>query len=361
MAERLKDIFFTHSSITSLADAINAVYQEFDRTKFLDLIYAEEWENKALKEKMRHTTICMHDTLPASYPEALEILIKVVPSVKGFEALTFPDYVQLYGTQDWERSLPALGYFTKFGSAEFAIRPFLAQDYQSVMPYLFEWAADEDENMRRLASEGSRPRLPWGMKLQVFINDPAPILPILEKLKNDESEMVRRSVANHLNDISKDNPQITLDIAERWYGESQETDWIIKHACRGLLKSGNQRALRLFGFGDPVNIKIQNFNILPQNIRIGEKAILAFELEISEPNETLVRLEYKVDYQKAKGKISGKVFQISEKLFSPGAHKINKNHSFADMSTRVHYPGIHEISIIVNGVEKGRVGIELSR
>ena len=361
MAERLKDIFFTDSSIASLADAINAVYQRFDRNKFLDLIYSHDWENQALKEKMRHTTICMHETLPASYPETLEILKQVVPSVKGFEALTFPDYVQIYGTQDWERSLPALGYFTKFGSAEFAIRPFLVEDYQAVMPYLFDWASDEDENVRRLVSEGTRPRLPWGMKLEVFIQDPTPMLPLLEQLKDDPSETVRRSVANHLNDISKDNAEITLDIAERWYGESQEIDWIVKHACRGLLKSGNQRALRLFGFGDPVNIILRNIEIHPEKIHIGEKVLLTFELEISETVDTLVRLENKVDYQKAKGKISSKVFQISEKSFSPGTHKINKKHSFADMSIRKHYPGVHEISIIVNGVEKGRVGIELSR
>jgi len=361
MPERLKDIFFTDSSIACLADAINEAYGEFDRDKFLDLIYAGDWESKALKEKMRHTTICMHEALPVSYPESLEILKKVVPSVKGFEALTFPDYVQLYGTRDWERSLPALGYFTKFGSAEFAIRPFLAQDYQAVMPYLYEWAANRDENVRRLVSEGTRPRLPWGMKLEVFIQDPTPMLPLLEQLKDDPSETVRRSVSNHLNDISKDNAEITLEVAERWYGKSAQTDAIVKHACRGLLKSGNRRAMLLFGFGDPQHISVKDLKFKPEASQIGEKIELSFALSIKGTHETLVRLEYVVDYVKTKGKRSKKVFQISEKSYSPGAHTIIKRHSFEDMSTRKHYPGPHKVSIIVNGVEKGSKVIELSR
>jgi 3-methyladenine DNA glycosylase AlkC len=302
----------------------------------------------------------MHETLPASYPESLEILMKVVPGVKGFEALAFPDYVQLYGTQDWERSLPALGYFTKFGSAEFAIRPFLAHDFQAVMPYLNEWAADRDENVRRLVSEGTRPRLPWGIKLEVFIQDPTPMLPLLEQLKEDPSETVRRSVANHLNDISKDNPEITLEVAERWYGESTQTDAIVKHACRGLLKAGDRRAMRLFGFGDPQHITINDLKFKPDAARIGEKIELSFELNVNALEETLIRLEYVVDYVKAKGKRSRKVFQISEKCYSPGAHRIHKRHSFEDMSTRKHYPGAHKISIIVNGVAKGSEWIELS-
>ena len=218
MNERLKDIFFTGESINSLAEAIEEAYPEFNKTRFFKLIFSDSWEEMALKEKMHHTAGCMYETLPGEYPRALEILKKVIPSVKGFEALAFPDFIERYGFEDWDRSLPALGYFTKFGSSEFAIRPFLAHNYKKVMPYIHEWAGDKDENVRRLASEGCRPRLPWGMRLDIFISDPGPILEVLEMLKDDESETVRRSVANNLNDISKDNPDIALEVAERWIG-----------------------------------------------------------------------------------------------------------------------------------------------
>lgn len=361
MAEKLKDIFFTKDSINCLSNALKGAYSPFDREKFLELIYDDQWEGKTLTERMRHTALCMHETLPESYPDALEILRKIIPSVRGFEALAFPDFVANYGLQDWDLSLPALGYFTKFGSSEFGIRPFLAKDHQKVMPYLYQWLQDEDENVRRLVSEGTRPRLPWGLRLEVFIKDPSPMLPLLEILKEDPSETVRRSVANHLNDISKDHPRVTLDIAERWYGTSSDIDWIVKHACRGLLKSGNIRAMRLFGFSDPENININRFSINPRSVHVGEKVELIFDLENMETNDMLVRLEYWVEFVRAKGKTSSKVFQISEKTYPPGSHKIQKRHSFQDMSTRKHYPGTHQFSIIVNGVEKARCQVELSR
>ncbi|MFN2159370.1 MAG: DNA alkylation repair protein [Anaerolineales bacterium] len=360
MNERLKDIFFTKESILSLAEAIKDVYPDFDQVRFTKLIYSEDWGEMALKEKMHHTAECMHKTLPEDYSRALKILKQIIPRVKGFEALAFPDFVERYGFKDWNLSLPALGYFTKFGSAEFAIRPFLAHDYKQVMPFLHGWAGDQDENVRRLASEGCRPRLPWGMRLDIFVTNPEPVIEILEILKDDESETVRRSVANNINDISKDNPEIALEVAERWIGYSENRDWIVKHACRGLLKSGNQRAMGLFGFCDPENTVVEQFKIVPESARIGDRVMLQFRLVVNSQNDTLIRLEYIVGYVKASGKSSKKVFKISERSYTPGTHRIKKSHNFADMSTRKHYPGIHRFSIKVNGVEKAHSEVKLS-
>lgn len=361
MNQRLKDIFFTEQSLNSLAEALKDAYPEFDQARFFELIYSDGWQEMALKEKMHHTAECMRQTLPEDYSRALEILKQAAPAVKGFEALAFPDFVEKFGIEDWDLSLLALGYFTKFGSSEFAIRPFLAADYKRVMPHLHNWAGAEDENVRRLASEGCRPRLPWGIRLEVFISDPGPVLGVLERLKDDPSETVRRSVANNLNDISKDHPEIALEVAERWIGYSEDRDWIVKHACRGLLKSGDQRAMRLFGFCDPQNVSVEQFEIIPASARIGDKVKLKFQLIVDGDPETLIRLEYSVSYVKASGKASQKVFQISEKSYFPGPHSITKSHSFADMSTRRHYPGVHKISIIVNGVEKACSQVGLSR
>ncbi|MFC2146316.1 DNA alkylation repair protein [Acidobacteriota bacterium] len=361
MADKLKDMFFTGSSIKQFADTIKQYYPEFDTEKFVNLIFNDEWESKELKEKMHHTTICLHETLPGNYKQALNILVKIAPTIKGFEAMVLPDYVEQYGMGNWDLSLPALGHFTKFSSSEFAIRPFLLKDPKRVMAYMNEWAEDKNENVRRFASEGCRPRLPWAMALPDFKKDPGLILPILEKLKNDESDSVRRSVANNLNDISKDHPGLILDICERWYGQSERTNWIVKHACRTLLKSGNKRALLLFGYGDSPQMSIDKIKLGEKTVMIGKYLLFSFQLIMATKKASKVRLEYRVDFMKAKGKQSGKVFKITENTYKPGIHSFSRKHSFADMSTRKHYEGEHGITIIVNGDEKAKAYFSVRR
>ncbi len=359
MPEKLKNLFFTEDSISSFAISILNFYPEFDKKKFYELVYDKTWKNLELKEKMRHVTKCLHLTLPSDYTEALVILVKSAPEIKGFEAMSLPDFVEVYGMDHWEESLNALGQFTRYSSSEFAIRPFLDKNPELVMHYMKNWAGHENENVRRFASEGCRPRLPWAMALPKFKKDPALILKVLEKLKNDESEFVRKSVANNLNDISKDHPEIVLEVCERWYGKSEKTDWIVKHACRTLLKQGNTRAMRLFGFGDPEHLEIRNLKMDKTTLKIGESLNFSFELINHEDKECKVRLEYAVDFVKANGKHSRKIFQIIEKEYKPGKHILKRKHSFADLSTRKHYHGIHKISIIVNGVEKANIELNL--
>ncbi len=360
MPEQLKHIFFTQESLGNLVKKIRGEYPDFDTNKFYDLVYDERWESRELKEKMYHTTRCLRATLPGSFADALSILEQIAPDIEGFEALCLPDFVEQYGQDEWDLSLPALGYFSRYSTSEFAIRPFLAQDPERVMPFMLQWAEDESENLRRFASEGCRPRLPWAMALPAFKKNPSPILPVLEKLKNDDSEYVRKSVANNLNDISKDHPDLILEISERWYGENDNMDWVVKHGCRTLLKAGNPRALKLFGFCNPANIHIDNLQLDVETLTIGEVLQFSFTLINDSSEEAKVRLEYTVDFQKARGKRSKKVFQISEKVYPPGRHSITKKHSFENMSTRKHHPGQHFMSIVVNGVEKAQASLFLN-
>ena len=313
MAERLKDMFLTNESVTKMAYVIKNYFPGFDKQALKKLVFNENFEDKELKERMRHVTICLQELLPKDFKLAVEILKKSAPTVKGFEAMCLPDFVELYGQEDWDNSLPALKCFTQFSSSEFAIRPFLDKDPEKGMKFMHECAEDEHKNVRRFASEGCRPRLPWAMALPKFKKDPSLIVQVLEKLKNDDSEFVRRSVANNLNDISKDNPDITLDVCEKWFGKTKETDAIVKHACRSLLKSGNKRALILFGFGDPAKIKIENLNLNEESIKIGDELHLSFDLNVNEKKACKIRLEYAVFYMKANGKLAKKIFQIIEK------------------------------------------------
>jgi 3-methyladenine DNA glycosylase AlkC len=359
MAEKLKDMYMTPASVKAMAAVIKRVYPEFDKKRFTGLVLDERFEGMELKARMRHVTECLYQVLPKSYKKALSILKKSALEVKGFESMCLPDYVELYGLEDWASSLPAMAVFTKYSSSEFAIRPFIIREPRRAMAYMKKLAEDKDPRVRRFASEGCRPRLPWAMVLPVFKKDPGLIFPVLEKLKNDDSEFVRRSVANNLNDISKDHPELMLNLCEKWQGQSDDIDWVVKHACRTLLKAGNSRAMQLFGFGSPAKITVKNLVLNRSTIKIGDRVQLSWRLKVATGEKCKVRQEYAVTFQKAHGRVSQKVFKISEKTFQPGEYELTKKHSFEDMSTRKHYPGVHTIAIIVNGEEKANTGVKL--
>ena len=241
-----------------------------------------------------------------------------------------------------------------------AVRPFLERDPEGTLAVMLQWTRDDNEHVRRLASEGCRPRLPWAPALPAFKEDPEPLLPILEALKDDPAEYVRRSVANNLNDISKDHPDRVLDIAAAWFGVSEGTDWIVKHACRTLLKAGDPRAMRIFGFADPARLRVEALQLSAASVAIGGHLHFEFELHNDESEPRKVRLEYRVDYVKARGKRSGKVFQIKESELVTGRHSVKRKLSVKDLSTRKHHPGTHGLAIIVNGVEKATGSFELT-
>ncbi|MBN2000297.1 DNA alkylation repair protein [candidate division KSB1 bacterium] len=352
MAERLVNMFFTGQSMEKFAGIISANYPAFARDRFLSLVYTDNWDKKELKEKMRHTTLCLRQVLPDSFPEAVEVLIAAAPLVKGFEAMVLPDYVELYGLDHWEKSMQALEVFTQYSSSEFAIRPFIIQDPAGAMTYMNKFAESANPKVRRFSSEGCRPRLPWAMAIPAFKKDPSLILPLLEKLKDDVSESVRRSVANNLNDISKDHPDIVLDLCESWAGDSARTGEIIKRACRGLLKAGDKRALVLFGFSNPGLLQVESIGADRSVVTIGDEIFYSFDLIVHDQT-CKVRLEYSVFFVKSGGKTSKKIFQIIEKEFEPGRYRIKRKHSFADQSTRKHYPGVHRFEFIANGEVKG--------
>lgn len=352
MAEKLKNILFPLEKVRLFGNILKEVYPEFKQESFVAAVCDKDWPDRELKEKMRHTTLCLHKFLPKDYKKAVDILVGIVPKVSGFEAIVLPDYIEVYGQEDWDISLPALGELTKCGSSEFGIRPFLNKDLKGAMKYMNRWADDEDFKVRRFSSEGCRPRLPWASGVPALKKDPALILPILEKLKDDPEEFVRKSVANNLNDISKDHPELVLDICERWQGNSKNTDWIIKHACRSLLKQGNKRAMLLFGFANPELMEVKDLKFSNDSPKIGEDIIFSFELNLKIPQKQKVRIEYIVHFVKANGKTSPKVFQIKEVEMLPGKHTINKKHTFKNMSTRIHYVGEHKFEVVINGDKK---------
>ena len=347
MADALKHVY-SRDLLTAFSMKISTVYPDFDKTYFLTAIFNQTWEKKELKQRMRHITECLRIYLPNEYRAALAVLDQVATECHGLAYMFFPDFVECYGLKDWNASLPALARYTHCCSSEFAVRPFIIQDSTRMMQCMTAWASSEDEHLRRLASEGCRPRLPWAMALPEFKRDPSAILPILEQLKADPSEYVRRSVANNLNDISKDHPDKVLKIAEKWQGDNPSTNWIIKHACRGLLKQGHPRALALFGWLPATHVQIKNFTITTPEVKQGERLEFSFDLHSTLALGRL-RLEYGIDFMKANGQQRRKIFKISEADYQQSTKNIQRYFSFKPISTRRYYLGAHKLVLIING------------
>jgi 3-methyladenine DNA glycosylase AlkC len=349
MAELLKYLY-NPKLISSLCSSLKSLYESFDSDGFTEDIFCDEWDEKELKHRMRHISENLGKYLPDDYAKSLKILKLLAPHFSGFEYMFFPDFVELHGLDDFELSVSALEYFTEFSSSEFAVRPFIKKYPIKMMAQMEMWAESDNHHVRRLASEGCRPRLPWANALPLFKKNPQAVLRVIEKLKNDDSEYVRRSVANNLNDISKDNPQIVILISQQWIGINKDTDWIVKHACRTLLRQGNPQVLHLFGFSKPINITINNLEI-QKSVAIGDKLVFSFSIKSSVGKLGKLRIEYAIDFMKKNGKLSRKIFKISEADYLEQEKSISRHQSFKIISTRKYYCGNHMLAIIVNGQE----------
>lgn len=360
MAEPLKNQFFQPSFVNDLAVRIAKIYKPFDQEEFKKLIYNKHWQDKTLKEMMSHISYSLQRTLPPDYPEALKILEVVGVHYKGFDGMIFPDFVGQFGLDYWEESLHALELFTQYSSGEFAIRHFIIKDVQLAMKKMFDWSRHVNHHVRRLSSEGCRPRLPWAMALPFFKEDPEMILPILENLKGDESEYVRKSVANNLNDITKDNVEIALDVAEEWMLTAQkETQWIVRHGLRGLIKLGNPRALALLGFKSS-QIELTALKVIPVKLKLGDDLEISFILTNKGEFEANIVVDYVLHFVKSNGKTAPKVFKMTNIKMSPEESRVFvKKHTIKPITTRKYYAGTCEVEIQVNGLKLGRISFEL--
>ncbi|KEK12657.1 hypothetical protein EP18_08600 [Lysinibacillus sphaericus] len=342
---------YTTDFFHQFINIVQVEYPAFDSHKFMNLIHDDDWEMKKFKQRIRHISTSLRTTLSTSYCEALSILIKIAPTCKGVEYLFLSDFVEVYGLDDWQASIHGLEVLTEFSSAEFAVRPFILKAPQKMMDQMLKWATHANPHIRRLASEGCRPRLPWASALGIYKLDPSPILPILNLLKQDPSVYVQKSVANNLNDIAKDHPELVKRLAREWHGESPITDWIIKHGCRGLLRKGDAEVLFLFGFDSSPDVTIHELALGKVRLAIGQTLDFAFTIQTNSTAPQKLRIEYAIDFVKANGATSRKLFKITERTFEKESHRYTRNHHFKDLTTRKHYPGQHKLAVIINGKE----------
>lgn len=356
MAEPLKNCY-TPEFIRDFLKSWKEIDPKINAEEFENKVFSSQWEALELKERMQHLAYCMIEVLPKKFDQCAEELIQLCRQliqdghpVNAFEYMFIPEVVAKSGKNDLSSTLACIEEITQFTSCEFVIRPFIVDHFEQVMHQMCLWSKHPHPNVRRLASEGCRPKLPWAMRLKSLETDPSPILPILENLKSDESLFVRKSVANNLNDISKDHQETVIQIAKSWLGNRKETDWIIKHACRTLLKEGHPKALKLFGYASTDLLSIKGPVLNNLSVEFGSHLSFQFEIKNKDSKDALVRLEYAIGLLKKNGSHSTKVFKISERSLYSGEHvSIERRHAFKPISTRKYYNGTHYLSLIVNG------------
>ncbi|MGB0390886.1 MAG: DNA alkylation repair protein [Salibacteraceae bacterium] len=335
------------------------VYPSFNESSFLNDVYDSHWNERELKQRMRHISMTLDAHLTNDYASNVKLLVDSIPFLKeqGFqpnnlEFIIYPDYLEVFGLDHYATSISAMETITQFVSCEFGIRPFIIKYESEMAKQMYRWTFHESEHVRRLASEGVRPRLPWAMGIESFKKDPIIVFSILDNLKDDESEYVRRSVANNWNDISKDHPRRVIEMAKEWLGFSKERDKLVKHACRTLLKQGDKEIMSLFGFGNIDQLNVNNFRVKTPTVKVGGILEFDFEVQNTSLSDTLLRLEYGVYYQKANGSLSRKVYKISEKKYgSMSSVSVTRKQPFKIITTRKLHLGPHQVSIIINGIE----------
>jgi 3-methyladenine DNA glycosylase AlkC len=355
---QLKD-WFDDARHRSLAKAVAKIETGFDAKGFLKLVL-EGLDERSLMQRLHQCAVATEASLPGDYRRKVAVLQKLAPQIgHEFVSIFLCDFVATFGLDDFDFSMEALRFFTGFGSAEFAVRPFIVADQKRALATMRRWAADADEKVRRLASEGSRPRLPWGMKLTALVRDPEPTSAILEALKEDESLFVRRSVANHLNDITKDHPERVLARLEAWDLDREERRWIAKHACRTLIKRGHPRALKLFGFGKKAELEAE-LKLSPTKLALGERLHITAEITSTTVKPQRLAIDYVIHYVKARGAAFEKVFKWTEIDLPPrGETTLTKSQVIRDFTTRKHHPGHHRVELQINGQRVAAAGFDL--
>jgi len=365
MAEPLKN-FFNEGAVRHIASTLHRAWPKFQGKKF-EKLALDGLSEHALLGRGNHIMQAMHATLPDDYPAAVAIIVRSLPpaesrlsgGMNSFIYLPHTMFISTYGLEHFDVSMQAQYELTQRFTAEFSIRPFINRYPAQTLAVFQSWSRDPSHHVRRLVSEGTRPRLPWATRLQVFREDPRPVLQLLEVLRDDPEEYVRRSVANHLNDLSKEHPALLYQTCKRWLADAPVTrKRLIQHALRTAIKRGEPEALTLLGFGQQADVEasidlsprlVKRGGSLKAQITVSSATKQKTEQKASQKPQQLA-LDLAVHFVKANGERKAKVFKGVTLTLSPEQVAcFQKTISFADLTTRKHYPGTHRIEVIANG------------
>ena len=361
---------FDGAAARRLGEPIREVFRDFDVDS-----YAAEVDRRVgpleLKDRVLVMAQGLRERLPEHYPDAVAILVSSLPDPlgesdgmfkEGFHLMAVARFVEEYGLDHPDTSLPALVEITKRHTSEYAVRPYVRRHYEPTMALMRACALDPDPNVRRFAGEGIRPRLPWAGRLPEFVADPTPVLEVLEDLRGDPSKYVRTSVANNLNDIAREHPDTVLDLVERWTRESPtpETAWTVRHALRTLVKQGDQRALALLGATGGEHVLAHGPTLSPKTLDLGHTLLIRVALENTDARSHTVVVDYAVHHLRADGSRGRKVFKWTTVELGAGERRVlEKKHPVRPISTRTYHPGEHPMEVQVNGMVKGESSFTL--
>jgi len=374
MPEPFKN-FFNIPLIEKMGALLGNAYPDFDQQKFTTLA-SNDFDALELKQRSNQIRDALVTTLPNDIEVSGTILIQTLGTespidggttkeqsegLSGFAIMPMADFVAQIGMNNLKASFATLEELTKRFSAEFAVRPFIVAQQELSMLYFANWAQSDNAHVRRLASEGCRPLLPWGLRLHEFVKDPAPVLPILEALKDDPTEYVRRSVANNLNDIAKNQPDLVAKTAKAWLKDaSRNRERLVRHACRTLIKQGHQPTLSALGYGE-LRAKFTDFKLHSNQIQLGNSLQFEFKIQNTTKQSQPIILDYAIHFMKANGSLSPKVFKLKTGVLKPNEMlNIEKAHKIKPITTRTFHPGAHKVEILANGKSLGSLAFTLS-
>ena len=359
---QIRDVF-NPDAVNAMAGRLKKAWPSFKQKKFTEYINPK-LPGLTYSERLKFITSALEKYLPNDFPKAVKILLaaQLLPyrsdvlenANERFITVCQTAYISRRGLDYFDISMNALYEMTQRMSAEWDIRIFLEKYPEKTMAVLKKWATDENPHVRRLVSEGSRPFLPWGKRLNRFKENPQLTIELLELLKNDPSEYVRRSVANHLNDHAKNHPDLVVKTLKKWKREHPHKDMerLIKHATRTLVKNGHAGALELIGFKKGAKVNVENFEV-DKKIKIGDYLYFSFDVVSASSNQQKIVIDYLVYFKKSNGSWSPKVFKLTEKEIAGGQTiSLKKRHSFKVITTRVYYSGRHKLAVQINGEEK---------
>lgn len=346
--------------VRDIGARIEARLPAFPRRRF-QRIALDGLDTLEMKARAMQIASALEATLPAAFPDSADAIEGAIrDGLAGWALWPVGEFVARRGLDTPERALAVLHALTQRFTAEWAIRPFIVRHPALVFETLQRWTTDPSEHVRRLVSEGSRPRLPWGLQLRTLIADPSPTLPLLEALLDDPSDYVRRSVANHLNDIAKDHPHQVADWLERHLpGASAERRALLRHASRSLIKSGDTRVLSAWGLGRPLR-GTATLAVSPPRIALGESVTLAVELCAQARRTQALVIDYAIHHVKANGSSSPKVFKGWTLTLAAGeTRRLVKSHAVRPITTRRYFSGTHQIELLVNGRVEAQAAFDL--
>lgn len=369
--------------IHAMSEHLTSFDDTFDAEQFIR-IANEGLEDMEMKMRAQHIAKALQKTLTGPPQAQINTLVNAMdegmdrlvegeyslkqpwdpenPTWKSFYIWPWTMFVQLYGQDDVECSLNALYEMTQRFTGEFAIQPFIQSHPETTFQALEQWAHDDNVHVRRLVSEGTRTRLPWGKRMHDLIKNPERVLALLELLRDDPEDYVQRSVANNLNDLTKDQPALILDVLERWHADAptKQRLWIIKHALRSLIKDGHPKALKLLGYQTDLDMLDVVLVEMGSEVTFGNKLNWTFTLTSTSENPLPLLIDYRIDFVGAREQLRPKIFKWKTITLKPGASvTLSKSFAFKAITTRQYYNGTHQFELQINGQPMGIYTFEL--